>query len=52
MTAYNVIVHDIYEHSKSIHNRFGKGNDHVHYSPEGYKELGLLISDFLGNEMQ
>jgi hypothetical protein len=47
-----VIVHDIYEHSKSTVNRFAKGNDDVHYSPEGYKEMGLPISDFLRNAMQ
>jgi hypothetical protein len=51
MTAHKVLVHDIYEKSKSIYERFGKGKDDVHYSKEGFKELGLLISGFLRNQI-
>lgn len=52
MRDHQVIVHDIYEKSRSIHQRFGKGSNDVHYLPEGYRELGLIISDFLRNEIE
>ncbi|WP_243739334.1 SGNH/GDSL hydrolase family protein [Flavicella sediminum] len=42
-----VIVNDIYEKSIPIHMQFGNGETDVHYSKEGYKELGIIIMEFL-----
>lgn len=47
MKKHSVIVNDIYEQSKLIHNKYGKGSDDVHYTKEGSKELGKLVSHFI-----
>lgn len=47
MKKHNIVVNDIYEQSKGIHNKYGKGSDDVHYLEEGYEALGKLVSDFL-----
>ena len=52
MKANGVKINDIYKVSKGIHMEYGMGNDDVHYTQEGYKELGLYISDFLKNEIR
>jgi lysophospholipase L1-like esterase len=52
MEANGVKINDIYEVSKEIHLEYGIGNDNVHYTPKGYEELGLQISDFLRNEIK
>ena len=51
MKKYNVIVNDIYKESKSIHKKFGKGTDDVHYFEQGYEQLGIVISNFLSEEI-
>lgn len=51
MTENNVTVNDIYEESKKIHKKYGKGNNDVHYTPEGYKALAELIKVHLDNEI-
>ena len=51
MKKHSVIVNDIYEQSKLIHERFGKGSDDVHYSDEGYKKLGDFLSMLLKPEV-
>jgi len=51
MEANNVRINDMYEKSMWIHKAFGKDTTDVHYLPEGYKELGLQISDFLLHEL-
>lgn len=51
MEANSVEINDIYKVSKGIHREHGKGNDDVHYTEEGYKELGMQISDFLRTEI-
>lgn len=51
MLKHHVTINDIYENSVNIHKRLGKGADDVHYLPEGSRELGKLISDFLLEEM-
>lgn len=45
-------INDMYETSKGIHLEYGKGNDDVHYTPEGYEALGQYIADFLKKEMK
>ena len=52
MKANEVKINDIYEESISIHNKYGKGNDDVHYKKEGSEELGKLISKFLKQEIE
>jgi len=47
MKKHSVTVNEIYEQSKLIHSKFGKGSGDVHYTKEGYKELGKLVSDFI-----
>lgn len=51
MKKYNVTVNDIYKESKSIHKKFGKGTDDVHYFEQGYEQLGIVISNFLSEEI-
>lgn len=52
MIDNDVIINDIYEISIKIHSQYGLKPDNVHYLPEGYKELGLQISDFLKSEIR
>lgn len=51
MVKNGVIVNDIYDKSIPIHEKHGKGGDDVHYTKEGYKELGSLITKFLEEEI-
>lgn len=51
MKKHNVIVNDIYKKSKRIHKQNGIGSDDVHYTTEGYENLGELISSFLEKEL-
>lgn len=51
MKKYNIKINDIYTTSKSIHKKYGKGQDDVHYLKKGYEELGKIISDFLHKEI-
>ncbi len=51
MKVNGVKINDIYEVSKEIHLKYGKGNDDVHYSSEGYEALGQHIVDFLRDEI-
>ncbi|MEO5991709.1 MAG: SGNH/GDSL hydrolase family protein, partial [Ferruginibacter sp.] len=39
MKANGVIVNDIYARSKKIHNKYGLGDNNVHYTKEGYRHL-------------
>lgn len=50
MKKHEILVHDIYEQSKSIHKSYGKGTDDVHYTKKGYEKLAALISIFLVTE--
>ena len=50
MEANSLKINDIYEKSIGIHSEFGKDTNDVHYTMKGYKELGLLITDFLKHE--
>jgi len=52
MKAHQVVVNDIYKKSKRIHQKYGKGNDDVHYTKPGYEKLGMEISDFLTKEIK
>ncbi|WP_372774761.1 SGNH/GDSL hydrolase family protein [Mangrovibacterium sp.] len=52
MKANGVKVNDIYKASINIHAKYGKGNDNVHYNPEGYEDLGRHISDFIEQEIR
>ncbi len=47
MKKHSIDVNDIYEQSKLIHNKYGKGSNDVHYTKEGYMALGELVSAFL-----
>ncbi len=50
MTKEGVLVHDIYAISQQIHKKYGKGNDDVHYTEEGYKLLANPIVKFIQKE--
>jgi len=52
MKNHSVVVNNIYKNSVSIHKNFGKGPDDVHYTEEGYKKLGVLITKFLSDELK
>ncbi len=52
MNKYSVAVNDLYERSVAIHRKYGKGTDDVHYTEEGYAELGRLVSDFLEKKIK
>lgn len=52
MNKHSIPVNDIYDQSMSIHQKFGKGSDDVHYSSQGYEELGKLVADFLVTEIE
>jgi len=52
MNKYGVQVNDIYKKSKSIHKKYGKGNDDVHYFENGYEELGKIIALYLEEEIK
>ena len=51
MKKYGIQVNDIYSKSKAIHKKYGEGNNNVHYTKEGYEELGKVISAFLMKEL-
>ncbi|MBU1819913.1 MAG: SGNH/GDSL hydrolase family protein, partial [Bacteroidetes bacterium] len=52
MKKHSVVFNDLYEPSISIHKKYGKGTDDVHYTAEGYEELGKLVADFLETEIR
>jgi lysophospholipase L1-like esterase len=52
MKKHSVIINDIYKQSMTIHRKFGKGSDDVHYSDEGYEKLSELVTDFLNKEIE
>lgn len=52
MKKHSVTVNDIYEKSIPIHQKFGKGLDDVHYTEEGYEELGKLVTRSLKRELK
>lgn len=51
MKKYSIQVNDIYKKSKTIHGKYGLGNDDVHYQEKGYEELSELITSFLNKEI-
>ncbi len=51
MRKRGVLVHDIYDASRQIHQEHGKGADDVHYTEEGYDELGQVVAKFLESEV-
>lgn len=52
MKKHDVQVNDIYGISVKIHQENGFGTDDVHYTPEGYRKLGEVISSFLETEIK
>lgn len=52
MKKHGIPVNDIYKASIPIHKKLGLGDDNVHYTPEGYEQLGMLISDYLSKELK
>ncbi len=52
MKKHSVVFNELYEPSISIHKKYGKGTDDVHYTAEGYEELGKLVADFLETEIR
>jgi lysophospholipase L1-like esterase len=52
MKKHSIIINDVFQKSKEIHLEFGKGNDDVHYTEEGYKRLGSVIAQFLESNLQ
>lgn len=52
MARHGVIVNDIYENSRLIHQKWALAPDNVHYQQEGYKALGALVSGFLEQEIK
>jgi lysophospholipase L1-like esterase len=51
MKKHGVELNDIYNQSKKIHARLGKGENDVHYTEEGYRELAEVISGFLESKI-
>jgi lysophospholipase L1-like esterase len=52
MKKHSVTIHDIYKKSVAIHNKHGKGANDVHYTQEGYRQLGKGIANFLEEEIR
>jgi len=52
MQKHAIEVNDIYEKSANIHQKFGIGNDDVHFTEKGYKKLGKLIIQPLKKELK
>lgn len=52
MNENQVIVNDIYPQSVKIHKSFGKDSSDVHYTEQGYKELGKKVAKFLKKNMR
>lgn len=52
MKDQNVLINDLYKPSISIHHTYGIGDNDVHYSPEGYEQLGEIVYEFLQKEIQ
>ncbi len=52
MQKHSVEVNDIYEKSAAIHQKFGKGNDDVHFTEKGYKKISKLIIQSLKKELK
>ncbi len=51
MDENGIEIIDIYDISKEIHLKYGKGDNNVHYTKKGYKELGIYISKLLKNKI-
>lgn len=43
MKRYNIKVNPLYNHSLKIHPKYGKGDDDVHYTDEGYAALSVPV---------
>ncbi|SHE65180.1 Lysophospholipase L1 [Mariniphaga anaerophila] len=52
MKNNGVEINDIFEKSVSVHKRHGRDTNDVHYSKEGYDEIGKQISNFLKKEIE
>jgi hypothetical protein len=52
MKKHGVVINDLYRRSKSIHDKYGLGPDNVHYTKEGYRELGKVVAGFLKKELR
>ena len=52
MKKHGVTVNHIYKPSKTIHKKYGKGPHDVHYTKEGYKELGEIVYGFLFEQLK
>ena len=44
MKMYGVKVNNLNKYSRKVHPKYGKGNDDVHYTPEGYELLANKIT--------
>ncbi len=51
MKKHNVKINDIYKKSISIHEKYGLGNDDVHYTEKGNELMGKLVYQFLEKEL-
>ncbi|MFI3267421.1 MAG: SGNH/GDSL hydrolase family protein [Rikenellaceae bacterium] len=47
MKRYDVTINPLYEHSLTIHPKYGKGDDDVHYTDEGCKALSVPVIEAL-----
>ena len=52
MKEHGVLINDLYKPSISIHKSNGLGDNDVHYTPEGYKQLAEIIYEFLEKEIR
>ena len=52
MKEHGVLINNLYKPSISIHKSNGLGDNDVHYTPEGYKQLGEIIYEFLEKEIR
>jgi lysophospholipase L1-like esterase len=51
MQKHQVTINDIYDQSIEIHQKYGLGDDDVHYTAEGSEMLGKIICKFLEKEL-
>ena len=52
MKEHGVLINNLYKPSISIHKSNGLGDNDVHYTPEGYEQLGEIIYEFLEKEIR
>lgn len=52
MNRYDITINPLYEHSLSVHPKYGNGDDDVHYTEQGYEALSVPVVGFIMNAIK